>query len=79
MLGGMHGTESANYAITECDLLIAIGARFDDRVTGKLESFAPNAQVIHIDIDLLRLGKIRLWTFRLWEMSGMSLKRSTKS
>jgi acetolactate synthase I/II/III large subunit len=54
---GMHGTESANYAITECDLLIAIGARFDDRVTGKLESFAPNAQVIHIDIDPAEIGK----------------------
>ncbi|MDE4907143.1 biosynthetic-type acetolactate synthase large subunit [Methanogenium marinum] len=54
---GMHGTQSANYAITECDLLIAIGARFDDRVTGKLESFAPNAQVIHIDIDPAEIGK----------------------
>lgn len=54
---GMHGTQSANYAVTECDLLIAIGARFDDRVTGKLESFAPNAQIIHIDIDPAEIGK----------------------
>ncbi|WFN35139.1 biosynthetic-type acetolactate synthase large subunit [Methanogenium sp. S4BF] len=54
---GMHGTQSANYAVTECDLLIAVGARFDDRVTGKLESFAPNAQVIHIDIDPAEIGK----------------------
>ena len=54
---GMHGTESANYAVTECDLLIAVGARFDDRVTGKLESFAPNAQIIHIDIDPAEIGK----------------------
>lgn len=54
---GMHGTQSANYAVTECDLLIAVGARFDDRVTGKLESFAPNAQIIHIDIDPAEIGK----------------------
>jgi len=54
---GMHGTESANYAVTECDLLIAIGVRFDDRVTGKVEAFAPNADVIHIDIDPAEIGK----------------------
>jgi len=54
---GMHGTEAANYAITECDLLIAIGARFDDRVTGKIELFAPNAKVIHIDVDPAEIGK----------------------
>ena len=54
---GMHGTEYANYAITESDLLIAIGARFDDRVTGKLSRFAPNAKVIHIDIDPAEIGK----------------------
>jgi len=54
---GMHGTQSANYAVTECDLLIAIGVRFDDRVTGKIQTFAPNAQVIHIDIDPAEIGK----------------------
>ena len=54
---GMHGTQSANYAVTECDLLLAIGARFDDRVTGKIETFAPNATVIHIDIDPAEIGK----------------------
>ena len=54
---GMHGTRYANYSIIDCDLLIAIGARFDDRVTGKIESFAPNARVIHIDIDPAELGK----------------------
>jgi len=54
---GMHGTRYANYAVTECDLLIAIGARFDDRVTGRLQSFAPNAQIIHIDIDPAEIGK----------------------
>ncbi|MDI6866657.1 biosynthetic-type acetolactate synthase large subunit [Methanoculleus sp.] len=54
---GMHGTQAANYAVTECDLLIAIGVRFDDRVTGKIEAFAPNAQIIHIDIDPAEIGK----------------------
>jgi len=54
---GMHGTEYANYAVTECDLLIAIGARFDDRVTGRVETFAPGARVIHIDIDPAEIGK----------------------
>jgi acetolactate synthase-1/2/3 large subunit len=54
---GMHGSEYANYAVHHCDLLIAIGARFDDRVTGKLEKFAPNAKVIHIDIDPAEISK----------------------
>ena len=54
---GMHGTEYANFAITESDLLIAIGARFDDRVTGKADRFAPNAKIIHIDIDPAEIGK----------------------
>ncbi|NLM31015.1 MAG: biosynthetic-type acetolactate synthase large subunit, partial [Methanomicrobiales archaeon] len=54
---GMHGTQTANYAVTGCDLLIAIGARFDDRVTGKIETFAPGAAVIHIDIDPAEIGK----------------------
>ncbi len=54
---GMHGTRYANYAIVDCDLIIAIGARFSDRVTGRIESFAPNAKVIHIDIDPAELGK----------------------
>ncbi|MCC2671556.1 MAG: Acetolactate synthase large subunit [Armatimonadetes bacterium] len=54
---GMHGTEYSNYAVHNCDLLIAVGARFDDRVTGKLEAFAPNAKVIHIDIDPAEISK----------------------
>ncbi|MGZ5539564.1 MAG: biosynthetic-type acetolactate synthase large subunit [Halobacteriota archaeon] len=54
---GMHGTRYANYAVTESDLIIAIGARFDDRVTGKIASFAPNAKIIHIDIDPAEIGK----------------------
>lgn len=54
---GMHGTRYANYAIMESDLIIAIGARFDDRVTGKIESFAPHAKIIHIDIDPTSISK----------------------
>ncbi len=54
---GMHGTYEANMAITHCDVLLAIGARFDDRVTGKLERFAPHAQIIHVDIDPSSISK----------------------
>jgi acetolactate synthase-1/2/3 large subunit len=54
---GMHGTYRANMAVMESDLLIAIGSRFDDRVTGKIESFAPQATVIHIDIDPTSISK----------------------
>lgn len=56
---GMHGTAYANFAVTECDLLIAVGARFDDRVTGKLDEFACHAKVIHIDVDPAEVGKNR--------------------
>ena len=54
---GMHGTAYANYATIECDLLIAVGARFDDRVTGKVSEFATRAKIIHIDIDPTAIGK----------------------
>jgi acetolactate synthase-1/2/3 large subunit len=54
---GMHGMAYANLAVEECDLVIAIGMRFDDRVTGKISSFAPNAHIIHIDIDPAEIGK----------------------
>jgi acetolactate synthase-1/2/3 large subunit len=54
---GMHGTEYANFAITECDFLLAVGVRFDDRVTGKIETFAPHAKIVHIDIDPAEIGK----------------------
>ncbi|KKN11701.1 hypothetical protein LCGC14_1023910 [marine sediment metagenome] len=54
---GMHGTVPANYAVHESDLLIAIGARFDDRITGKIDEFAPNARIIHIDIDPTSISK----------------------
>ena len=55
---GMHGSKYANMAVTECDLLIAVGARFSDRVTGKVDEFAPHAKLIHIDIDPAEIGKI---------------------
>ncbi len=54
---GMHGSAYANYAVQECDLLIAVGARFDDRVTGKVATFAPHAKVIHVDVDPSSISK----------------------
>jgi len=54
---GMHGTAYANYAVTNCDLLIAVGARFDDRITGKISAFAPDATIIHMDIDPTSVSK----------------------
>jgi len=54
---GMHGARYANYALQECDLIIALGVRFDDRVTGKLASFAPKAKIIHVDVDPAEIGK----------------------
>ena len=56
---GMHGTRTANYAMDQADLIIAVGARFDDRVTGKLTEFAPQAKIIHIDIDPAEIDKNR--------------------
>jgi acetolactate synthase-1/2/3 large subunit len=58
-LPGMHGSKAANWAMNRCDLLIACGARFDDRVTGKLDVFAPGARVIHMDVDPAEIGKNR--------------------
>jgi len=55
---GMHGTVAANYAVSEADLLIGVGVRFDDRATGKVDTFAPKAKIIHIDIDAAEIGKI---------------------
>jgi acetolactate synthase-1/2/3 large subunit len=55
---GMHGTAYANYAVHECDLLVAIGARFDDRVTGKADEWVPHAKIIHIDVDPAEIGKV---------------------
>ncbi|MCE9680266.1 acetolactate synthase 2 catalytic subunit [Shewanella sp. AS1] len=56
---GMHGGKAANLAVQECDLLVVVGARFDDRVTGRLASFADHAKVLHLDIDIAELGKLR--------------------
>ncbi len=62
---GMHGTAYANYAVMDCDLLIAVGARFDDRVAGLASEFAPNAKIAHIDIDAAEIGKVKpvVWSF----------------
>jgi acetolactate synthase-1/2/3 large subunit len=54
---GMHGTYCANMAVTNCDLLVAVGARFDDRVTGKIATFAPHAKIIHVDVDPTSIKK----------------------
>lgn len=56
---GMHGSKASNLAVQECDLLVAVGVRFDDRVTGRLNAFAPHAKVIHMDIDQAEMGKLR--------------------
>src|SRR5690606_17566642 len=56
---GMHGSRAANMAVQECDLLIVVGARFDDRATGKLAEFAPHARVVHLDGDASEIGKLR--------------------
>ena len=54
---GMHGTRTANYAMDNADLIVAVGARFDDRITGKLAEFAPRAKFVHIDIDPAEISK----------------------
>ncbi len=56
---GMHGNPAANFAVQDCDLLIVAGARFDDRATGKLSTFAPKAKVLHLEIDAAEIGKLR--------------------
>jgi acetolactate synthase I/II/III large subunit len=62
---GMHGSAYANYAARACDLLVAVGMRFSDRVTGKLSEFAPNAQMVHVDIDPAEIGKLRRPTIHI--------------
>ncbi len=71
---GMHGARCTNRVIDECDLLIAIGARFDDRATGRPDRFAPDARVIHIDIDARELGKIRPPTLAIESDAGSALR-----
>jgi len=72
---GMHGLKAANFAVQACDLLIVVGARFDDRVTGKLAEFAPHAKVIHLDVDPSEAGKIRRPDLALIGDLRHSLKR----
>ena len=60
---GMHGTAYANYAVEDCDFLIAVGSRFDDRVTGKVAEFVPHAQIAHLDVDATEIGKVKQVTW----------------
>ena len=62
---GMHGTAYANYAVEDCDFLFAVGARFDDRVAGKVKEFAPGAKIAHLDVDASEIGKVKSvdWSF----------------
>ncbi|MGS1017387.1 acetolactate synthase 2 catalytic subunit [Allosphingosinicella humi] len=76
---GMHGTRAANVAIDNCDLLICVGARFDDRATGKLDTFAPKAKVIHIDGDPAEIGKLRRAEVGIAGDIGAILDRLTAS
>jgi acetolactate synthase-1/2/3 large subunit len=71
---GMHGTRAANMAVQECDLLIVIGARFDDRATGKLAEFAPFARVLHVDADAYEIGKLRTANIAVPGDVGTSLR-----
>ena len=70
---GQHGARATNLAIEECDLLIAVGARFDDRATGRADRFAPNARVIHIDTDVREFGKIRRPELAIASDAGLAL------
>ncbi|HEY1145395.1 MAG TPA: acetolactate synthase 2 catalytic subunit, partial [Allosphingosinicella sp.] len=76
---GMHGTRAANVAIDNCDLLICVGARFDDRATGKLDTFAPTAKVVHIDGDPAEIGKLRRAEVGIAGDLGAILDRLTAS
>lgn len=71
---GMHGSLATNMLINECDLLIVVGARFDDRATGKLEAFCPRANIIHIDTDPGELGKLRTAHVALAADSGLAMR-----
>jgi acetolactate synthase-1/2/3 large subunit len=72
---GMHGTYEANMAMHDCDVMICIGARFDDRITGRTDAFSPNSKKIHIDIDPSSINKIRQNRCPIWAMSATFLKR----
>jgi acetolactate synthase I/II/III large subunit len=75
---GMHGSAYANYAVRDCDLLIALGVRFDDRVTGKLEAFAKNAKIIHVDIDASELNKNKVAHISVCSDVGYAIKELNK-
>ncbi len=75
---GMHGSAYANYAVNDCDLLIALGVRFDDRVTGKLEAFAKNAKIIHVDVDASELNKNKVAHIPVCSDVGFVLKELNK-
>ncbi|NGY06935.1 biosynthetic-type acetolactate synthase large subunit [Solimonas terrae] len=76
---GLHGARYTNRVIDECDLLIAIGCRFDDRATGRLDRFAPNARVIHIDADRRELGKLRKPQLAIEADAGAALRALIKA
>ena len=71
---GMHGTAYANYAVEDCDLLIAVGSRFDDRVAGKVKEFAPGARIAHLDVDASEIGKVKGvdWSFVVDAKRGLA-------
>jgi acetolactate synthase-1/2/3 large subunit len=75
---GMHGSAYANYAVRDCDLLIALGVRFDDRVTGNLASFAKNAKIIHVDIDASELNKNKIAHISVRSEINFALKELNK-
>jgi len=75
---GMHGSAYANYAVRDCDLLIALGVRFDDRVTGHVESFAKGAKIIHIDLDASELNKNKLAHISVCGEVGQALSELNK-
>src|SRR5207247_4738248 len=71
---GMHGTVYANYAINDADLLLALGVRFDDRVTGKLSEFARHGRIVHVDIDPSEINKNKVAHFPLYADVGQTLR-----
>ena len=76
---GMHGSKYANWALNKADLIIAVGARFDDRVTGKVSAFAPGAKVIHFDVDAAEVGKIRAAEIPVVGPLDLALKELTRA
>ena len=76
---GMHGTAHANYAVDDCDLLIAVGARFDDRVAGKASAFAANAAIAHIDVDAAEIGKVKAAHWACTGLIGPTLEAIVKA